>query len=108
MRPGGDRLDRLAVEPKTRALHGGGRVVDVHDGARAPRSASKVRSISSSRACTSTCTVTSAGSVVRRSASAEIEIGLLAAGKPTSISLKPTLTSSLNSSPLLRHVHRAR
>ena len=59
----------------------------------APRTASKVLRMSSSRACTSTCTVTSSGmcppSIKVRKISYSVSE---AEGKPTSISLKPTST----------------
>ena len=63
----------------------------------APRQASKVRSISSGRLCVSTWMVTSSGiifcSISSRTKSKSVSD---AAGKPTSISLKPISTSSLN------------
>src|SRR5581483_3407810 len=65
----------------------------------APTSDSTVRSIKSSRACTSTCTVTSSGmrfsSINRRLNSNSV---FDADGKPTSISLKPHRTSASKSS----------
>ena len=63
----------------------------------APRQASKVRSISSGRLCVSTWMVTSCGiiffSISSRTKSKSVSD---AAGKPTSISLKPMSQSSLN------------
>ena len=63
----------------------------------APRQASKVRSISSGRLCVSTWMVTSSGiilcSISSRTKSKSVSD---AAGKPTSISLKPIWQSSLN------------
>src|SRR4029079_7346214 len=63
----------------------------------APRQASKVRSISSGRDCVSTWMVTSSGiiffSISSRTKSKSVSD---AAGKPTSISLKPIWQSSLN------------
>ena len=64
---------------------------------RAPSRLSTVRSIKSSRACTSTWMVTSAGmrfSSMRRRLKANSV--LEAAGKPTSISLKPHFTKASN------------
>src|SRR5208282_4165103 len=65
----------------------------------APTSDSTVRSIKSSRACTSTCNHTSSGarfsSMSRRLNANSV---LDAEGKPTSISLKPIFTSVWNSS----------
>ena len=65
----------------------------------APLTASNVRLMMCSRAWVSTCTVTSSGIIscsinVRMKSNSVWE----AAGKPTSISLKPTLTSSLKNS----------
>jgi hypothetical protein len=63
----------------------------------APRQASKVRSISSGRLCVRTWMVTSSGiiffSMSSRTKSKSVSE---AAGKPTSISLKPISQSSLN------------
>ncbi len=65
----------------------------------APTSDSKVRSIKSSRACTSTWSHTSSGarcsSISRR---LKVNSVFEADGKPTSISLKPHFTSVWNSS----------
>lgn len=72
----------------------------------APRTASKVLRISSSRACTRTCTVTSSGICppsirVRRISYSVSE----AEGKPTSISLKPQSTKVWKSE-FFRNTHR--
>ena len=65
----------------------------------APVKASKLRLISSSRDCVNTCIDTSSGikfsSMIFRTKS---KSGCEAAGKPTSISLNPTSTNSLNRS----------
>ncbi len=77
---------------------GRGGVVQVHDGRGAPLTASTVRRIRCSRAWVMTMMVTSSGmrssSMRRRTKSKSV---CEAAGKPTSISLKPMRTSSKKS-----------
>ena len=70
--------DAVLVEAEHDAAHHRRRrVVQVHDRARAPRSDSKVRSISGSRACVSTWIVTSSGTQVLVDQLAhEVELGL--------------------------------
>ena len=58
-----------------------------------------------SRACVSTCTVTSSGmSPLSMRVRRKVYSVSLAAGKPTSISLKPTLTSNLKNSTFCSRV----
>ena len=64
---------------------------------RMPFTASNVRSIKGSRACTSTCTVTSRGMRSRSIRSRQKSKSVCdAEGKPISISLKPISTSLRN------------
>ena len=74
----------------------------------APRSDSKVRRISRSRACVSTWIVTSSGmQVLARSACARNRTrSAKPTGKPTSISLKPISHQRLEHPQLARDVHR--
>ena len=91
----GDLLDLLlGLVEHLLALGDGGGVIEVDDRTGAPLTASKVRRMMWSRHWVSTCTVTSSGIMffsmrVRRNSYSVS----LAAGKPTSISLKPILTS---------------
>ena len=73
----------------------------------APTSDSTVRSIKSSRACTSTCNQTSSGARFS-SMSRRLKVNSVfdADGKPTSISLKPHLHERLEQFELLADVHR--
>ena len=65
----------------------------------APTNDSTVRSIKSSRACTSTCNHTSSGAwFFSMSKRLKLNSVFDADGKPTSISLKPILTSVWNNS----------
>ena len=106
---GGDLLDAgdVLVEDDA-ALQFAGRIVEMHDrvGAR-PRSASKVRVISSGRHCTSTCSETSSGtlpsSMHQRAKSKSV---CEADGKPISISLKPMSSSRLEHARLALVAHR--
>ena len=73
----------------------------------APTSDSTVRSIKSSRACTSTWSHTSSGARFS-SMSRRLKVNSVfdADGKPTSISLKPVFTSVWNNSSFCDDVHR--
>ena len=94
----GELEDAGAVEPEDDPpLHGGRRVVKVDDAAPTPSSDSYVRSISSGRAWVRTRSRRRPGRDPPRSARATNSKSVCdAEGNPTSISLKPSSTSSAN------------